>query len=506
MNNKIRRFMTIPVTLSMVIGTVGMTPVHASGSAFSKLRENFNQMTDNYGKTGADNNDKGYQTFNNNASANAKASQQQLKQQQKDLDSYYTNSVKNMDSKVNGGNGTAKATQQAQSSNTSSNQTGTTASNTNNQTSNRNVQEETSSSNTAAVSTETDDEDISMYSEGAQITSAIAETVFGDGEEEERTQAEKTVIEAARYADLQNIALATEEDYQNELKKVETEAKETAIKEQQEKKNKATSSFSNEKNSTTSSFQNSKSNAAKNFNDEKKNTTSNFNDGKTDTTTNFKNNKNSASSSFADGKNNATSKFGSDKSSASSSFSNEKTNSSNGFDNNKNSNKTAFENGKNSNTAAFNKEKQKVQQDMNSKTAAAKAKFSSTGGYNANMVSIGSRAASNSGLKYAYMVGHGDTTGGIPSEYTKNVAKYMKKATDGIKDADRAYKYSAPGGIVSSIVDFGKNVGKEIAEFGKTMVHSGKEVAKHVSWKTTVQGFKDWWSGDIWKKTPQYPS
>lgn len=451
MNNRIRQFMTIPVTLSMVIGTVGMTPVHASGSAFSKLRENFNQMTDNYGKTGADNNDKGYQTFNNNASANAKASQQQLKQQQKDLDSYYTNSVKNMDSKVNGGNGTTKAAQLAQSSNTSSNQTATTASNTNNQTSSSNVQEETSSSNTAAVSTDTADEDISMYSEGAQITSAIAETVFGDGEEEERTQAEKTVIEAARYADLQNIALATEGDYQNELKKVEAEAKETAIKEQQEKKNKATSAFSNEKQSTTSSFQNSKSNATKNFDDEKMNTTS---------------------------------KFGGDK----------------------NSNKTAFENGKNSNTAAFNKEKQKVQQDMNSKTAAAKAKFSSTGGYNANMVSIGSRAASNSGLKYAYMVGHGDTTGGIPSEYTKNVAKYMKKATDGIKDADRAYKYSAPGGIVSSIVDFGKNVGKEIAEFGKTMVHSGKEVAKHVSWKTTVQGFKDWWSGDIWKKTPQYPS
>lgn len=451
MNNRIRRFMTIPVTLSMVIGTVGMTPVHASGSAFSKLRENFNQMTDNYGKTGADNNDKGYQTFNNNASANAKASQQQLKQQQKNLDSYYTNSVKNMDSKVNGGNGTAKATQQAQSSNKSSNQTEKTASNTNNQTSNSNVQEETSSSNTAVASTDTADEDVSMYSEGAQITSAIAETVFGDGEEEERTQAEKTVIEAARYADLQNIALATEEDYQNELKKVEAEAKETAIKEQQEKKNKAISSFSNEKNSTTSSFQNNKSNAAKNFDEEKKNTTS---------------------------------KFGSDK----------------------NSNKTAFENGKNSNTAAFNKEKQKVQQDMNNKTAAAKAKFSSTGGYNANMVSIGSRAASNGGLKYAYMVGHGDTTGGIPSKYTKNVAKYMKKATDGIKDADRAYKYSAPGGIVSSIVDFGKNVGKEIAEFGKTMVHSGKEVAKHVSWKTTVQGFKDWWSGDIWKKTPQYPS
>lgn len=429
MNNRIRQFMTIPVTLSMVIGTVGMTPVHASGSAFSKLRENFNQMTDNYGKTGADNNDKGYQTFNNNASANAKASQQQLKQQQKDLDSYYTNSVKNMDSKVNGGNGTAKATQQAQSSNTSSNQTAKTASNTNNQTSNSNIQEETSSSKTAAASTDTDDEDVSMYSEGAQITSAIAETIFGDGEKEERTQAEKTVVEAARYADLQNIALATEEDYQNELKKVEAEAKETAIKEQQEKKNKATSSFSNEKQSTTSSFQNSKSNAAKNFDD---------------------------------GKNNATSKFGSDKSSASSSFSNEKTNSSNGFDNNKNSNKTAFENGKNSNTAAFNNEKQKVQQDMNNKTAAAKAKFNSNGGYNANMVSVGSRAANNGGLKYASLVGSGDDTGGIPSYYSSQVSKYMKKATSGIKDADKAYNYS-PGGIFTHVVNFGKNIKNKIS-------------------------------------------
>ena len=418
MNNRIRQFMTIPVTLSMVIGTVGMTPVHASGSAFSKLRENFSQMTDNYGKTGADNNDKGYQTFNNNASANAKASQQQLKQQQKDLDSYYTNSVKNMDSKVNGGNGTTKAAQMAHSSNTSSNQTAKTASNTSNQTSNSNTQEETSSSKTTAVNAETDDEDISMYSEGAYITSSIAQTIFDDGENEEQTQAEKTLLEATKYADLQNIAIANAKDYQTELQNVETEAKENAVKEQNGKKEKATSSFNNEKSNTTKNFSNKQDSTTKNFTNEKSSTTQNFDNKKSSTTKSFSNEKNSTTQNFNNEKNSGQTSFNSNKSSSQASFNNEK-----------NSNQASFNSGKNSNQASFNAQKNSTKASMNSKVAEANSKFSNNGGYDANILVTARKTADSSGFLFQGYVEDGEYgANAVPKSFSDNVDSILKAA------------------------------------------------------------------------------
>lgn len=411
MNNKIRQaLLVMPIAMSMVIGTVSMTPVHAAGeSAFSKLRENFNQMTDNYGKTGADNNDKGYQTFNNNASANAKASQQQLKQQQKDLNSYYTNSVKNMDSKVNGGNGTAKYTQNSQLS--SSSKTSSTSSNAGSNTSGNTASSGTGSTASSAQSnasnTNADTEDVVMYSEGAYITSSIAQTIFDDGENEEQTQAEKTLLEATKYADLQDIAIADAKDYQTELQNVETEAKENAVKEQNEKKEKATSSFNNEKSNTTQNFSNKQDSTTKSFTNEKSSTTQNFSNEKSSTTQKFSDEKNSGQASF-----------NSNKSSSQASFNNEK-----------NSNQASFNSGKNSNQASFNAQKNSTQASMNSKVAEANSKFSNNGGYDANILVTARNTADSSGFLFEDYVKDGkDGADAVPKSFTDNVDSILKAA------------------------------------------------------------------------------